>query len=165
MAVVVRKLELVGEGLVRTETDAQSPWRLRVAIASENGRALDAHFGYARRLMVYEVTERSHRLVQVVSCPQPESDAPPSESEDRIGAKLAALAGCDLLFALAIGPPAAAKAIQANIYPIKIGAPEGIEAVIGRVQSLMSGEPPRWLQKTRRTPAGAIASRKEKSNP
>ncbi|HXX66203.1 MAG TPA: nitrogen fixation protein NifX [Polyangiaceae bacterium] len=148
MAVVLRKLELVDGRTPRAgaeEADCDGP-RLRVAIASQSGRALDAHFGYARRLMVYDVTRRSHRLVQAIACAPEERDER-AENEDTIAPKVAALAGCDVLFVLAIGPPAAAKVIGANIHPIKIGAPEGIDAVIERVQIMMSGEPPPWLQK------------------
>jgi nitrogen fixation protein NifX len=95
--------------------------------------------------MVYDVTPQHHRLVEAIACETVELDRP--ESEDKIGQKVAALAGCHLLFALAIGPPAAARVIRANIHPIKVDAPERIESVIARVQSLMTGEPPSWIRK------------------
>jgi nitrogen fixation protein NifX len=147
MAATTRKLRLIEGGVSGSPDGADQGPRVRVAIASRDGKALDAHFGFAERLLVYEVTRRAHRLTQVVTC-APEDAAPePFESEDRISAKVAALAGCHLLFVLAIGPPAAAKVIRANIYPIKVDAPEGIPHVISRVQTMIRGNPPAWLRK------------------
>jgi nitrogen fixation protein NifX len=165
MAVIVRKLRLIEGGasdVAGDRPDRQHP-RLLVAIASQHGTRLDAHFGYARRLMVYEVTPQAHRLVQAIACEAEESDRP--ESEDRIGLKVAALAGCDLLFALAIGPPAAAKVIRANIHPIKIDAPERIESVIARVQSMMTGKPPSWIRKILGDSQHSMKGAKERLQP
>jgi nitrogen fixation protein NifX len=116
--------------------------RLRVAIASQDGTRLDAHFGSAPRLLLYEVTRRSHRLVGVAAF---SSDAPPPDAtagEDKIGTRIAALAGCDLVFALAIGPPAAARVLRANIHPFKVGSPEAIDLVIARVQQWIERRQP-----------------------
>jgi nitrogen fixation protein NifX len=66
---------------------------------------------------------------------------------DRIGPKVAALAGCHLLFVLAIGGPAAAKVVSAKIHPVKLAAPEPIEQVISKVRSLMTSDPPPWLRR------------------
>jgi nitrogen fixation protein NifX len=150
MATTVRQLRLIDGGTrnaaVPTKTGAGP--RVRVAIASRDGKALNAHFGFAEKLMVYDVTPRTHRLVQVVTSVADDSRSRTAESEDdAIGPKVAALAGCDLLFVLAIGPPAAAKVIRANIHPIKVKDPEEIETVIARVQTMMNGEPPSWLRR------------------
>jgi nitrogen fixation protein NifX len=149
MAVIVRKLRLL-DGGVSSAAKGRFPLqpRLKIAIASQDGRNLDAHFGYARRLMVYEVTPNSHRLVQAIACLPEDAEAGGArDGEDRIGPKVAALACCHLLFVLAIGPPAAARLIKAGIYPVKLDAPQRIEAVVAYAQSMMTGDSATWLRR------------------
>jgi nitrogen fixation protein NifX len=75
---------------------------------------------------------------------------------DKIGPKVAAIAGCNLLFCLAIGGPAAAKVVSARIHPVKLSQPETIETVIAKVQGMMTGDPPPWLRK-------AMTAKRERS--
>jgi nitrogen fixation protein NifX len=128
--------------------DAPVP-RLRVAIATQDLRTLNAHFGSARRFAVYDVTPGEARFVEAVSFGDVtnEGGAHTDDGTDRIGAKVAALAGCHLLFVLAIGGPAAAKVVGAHIHPVKLPAPEPIDAILARVQAMMVGNPPPWLRK------------------
>lgn len=153
MPTMVRKLELAGASSPRPLARGGT---VRVAIASQDGKALNAHFGFAQRLMVYDVTPRGHRLVRVVRCASDGRNdgvdcmydgRDEGADDDKIASKVAALEGCHILYVLAIGPPAAAKVIQSNIHPIKLGAPEAIESVIARVQTMMTVEPPWWLRK------------------
>jgi nitrogen fixation protein NifX len=122
---------------------------LKVAIASRDLKALDSHFGSARRFAVYEVTPTTSRLLEALAfeAASDESGSHDTEGDDRIGPKVAALKGCNLLFVLAIGGPAAARVVGARIHPVKLKAPESIESIISRVQGLMTGTPPPWLRK------------------
>lgn len=123
--------------------------RLRVAIATQDLRTLNAHFGSARRFAVYDVTPAEARFAEAVDFADvsDESGAHADDGADRIGAKVAALAGCHLLFVLAIGGPAAAKVVGAHIHPVKLPAPEPIDSILTRVQTMMTGNPPPWLRK------------------
>ncbi len=122
--------------------------RLRVAIATQDGKSMNAHFGSARRFAVYEVTPEESRLLEVVAFDDTSDESGAHDAEaDRIGPKIAALAGCNLLFVLAIGGPAAAKVVKARIHPIKLAEPEAIDQVISKVRSMMTGTPPPWLRK------------------
>ena len=76
-----------------------------------------------------------------------ESGSHKTDGDDKIGPKVAAIAGCNLLFVLAIGGPAAAKVVGARIHPVKLSAPEPIEDILRKVQTMMSGNPPPWLRK------------------
>jgi nitrogen fixation protein NifX len=140
MSTTVHKLELAGGSM----SEGRRGPTVRVALASQEGRALDAHFGFARRLMVYDVTPRGHRLVKVLRFA---AEGPDDENEDKIAPKVEALAGCHIVCAIAMGPPAAARVIEANIHPIRVGTPEPIESAIARVQNMMNVEPPWWLRK------------------
>jgi nitrogen fixation protein NifX len=128
---------------------------LRIAIASRDGQMLNAHFGSAEKLVVYDVTPRRHELVRTIETASvsDESGDHKAESEDGNDRKIAALAGCKIVFVLAIGGPVAAKVIAAKIHPIRIAKPEPIDSVIAKMQGFLAMEPPPWLRKVLATNA------------
>jgi nitrogen fixation protein NifX len=150
--------------LVNTETEAQARLPLagavRVAIATRDMKGLNAHFGSAPRFALYDVTREGWDFVEAVAFDDnsDESGAHRTEGEDRIGPKVDALAGCHLLFCLAIGGPAAAKVVAARIHPIKTPQPAPITEVLERTRAMLAGSPPPWLRKVL-TEAGAVAAK------
>jgi nitrogen fixation protein NifX len=122
---------------------------LRIAIASRDGKSLNAHFGSAEKFVVYDVSPQVHALVRTIemSNVSDESGEHRAESEDKNTRKIAALADCDIVFVLAIGGPVAAKVIHAGIHPIKIGEPEPVDSVLAKVKGFLTSDPPPWLRK------------------
>jgi nitrogen fixation protein NifX len=122
---------------------------LRVALATQDLQSVSSHFGSARKVVVYEVGRRASRFVEVFDFDDStgESGEHSAASGSSLQTKVAALAGCDLLFCLAIGASAAQKVISARIHPVKLAEAEPIEQVIAKVQALMVGEAPPWLRK------------------
>jgi nitrogen fixation protein NifX len=149
---LARRLSLIDSD----EAPAAPALRLRVAIATQDLKTLNAHFGSAKRFAVYDVTPTDARFVEAVSFGDvsDETGAHVDDGADRIGPKVAALAGCHLLFVLAIGGPAAAKVVGAHIHPVKLATPEPIDAILTRVQGMMTGNPPPWLRKVMGAQAG-----------
>lgn len=143
MTTGMRRLSLVSD-----REPAPGP-RVRLAIASASGKALDAHFGSARKFVVYEVSGTESQFIEVIdfSDASDESGDHGTNADDRISAKIAALQGCQLLLVLAIGGPTAAKVVKAGIHPIKVATSESISAVVEKVQSMIAGSPPPWLRK------------------
>ncbi|RAZ71736.1 nitrogen fixation protein NifX [Mesorhizobium atlanticum] len=144
----VRRLSLVSD-----EVNASMPLRqaaaLRVAIATQDMKNLNAHFGSAKRFAVYDVTQEEWQLVEAVGFDDvsDESGKHRGEGDDRISAKVEALKGCHLLFCLAIGGPSAAKVISAKILPIKVPQPQSMQEVLLRTQTMLRTAPPPWLRK------------------
>ncbi|UVK48761.1 nitrogen fixation protein NifX (plasmid) [Mesorhizobium sp. AR07] len=144
----VRRLSLVTD-----EVHAVMPTRrtgaLRVAIATQDMKDLNAHFGSAKRFAVYDVTREEWKLVEAVAFDDvsDESGEHRSEGDDRITPKVEALKGCHLLFCLAIGGPSAAKVVSAKIHPIKVPQPQSIQEVLLRTQMMLRTCPPPWLRK------------------
>ncbi|QND62229.1 nitrogen fixation protein NifX [Mesorhizobium huakuii] len=144
----VRRLSLVTD-----EVHAVMPTRrtgaLRVAIATQDMKDLNAHFGSAKRFAVYDVTREEWKLVEAVAFDDvsDESGEHRSEGDDRITPKVEALKGCHLLFCLAIGGPSAAKIVSAKIHPIKVPHPQSIQEVLLRTQMMLRTCPPPWLRK------------------
>lgn len=131
------------------ESDSEAHPALRIAIATQDLKSLNAHFGSARKFAIYDVTEDSSNFVSAVAFDDvsEESGKHKDDGDDRITPKVDALAGVHLLFVRAIGGPAAAKVVRANIHPVKIPDNQAIESVIARVQTMLKGAPPPWLRK------------------
>ena len=144
----VRRLQLVG-----IEDDPAkgppAPGVVRVAVATRDMKGLNAHFGSAPRFAVYDVTAHGWDFVEAVAFDDnsDESGAHRNEGEDRITPKVEALAGCHLLFCLAIGGPSAAKVVAARIHPIKTPQAAPIPEVLERTRAMLAGSPPPWLRK------------------
>ncbi len=153
----VRRLSLVTDA-----PPAPAPERpdgvLRIAIATQDMKGLNAHFGSAKLFAVYDVTPERWTFVEAVGFDDVsnESGQHKSEGDDRITPKVEALKGCHILFCLAIGGPSAAKVVGAKIHPIKVPQPSSIEEVLQRTQTMLKTSPPPWLRKVL-AEAGAIA--------
>lgn len=153
----VRRLSLVTD-----EAPAPAPERpdgaLRIAIATQDMKGLNAHFGSAKLFAVYDVTPDDWTFVEAVGFNEvsDESGKHKTERDDRITPKVNALKGCHILFCLAIGGPSAARIVSAKIHPIKVPQPSSIEEVLTRTQTMLKTAPPPWLRKVL-AEAGAIS--------
>lgn len=153
-----RRLQLVeshGKEAVSGNTDVAP--LLRIAIATNDMKSLNAHFGGANRFSIWDVTSDDAHFVEALGF-QKTSDQSGShiEGEDSITPKVEALVDCKLLFILAIGGPAAAKVVNAGIHPVKLPAEESIASIIKRVQEMMKGNPPPWLRKAMGMPSRSM---------
>lgn len=122
---------------------------MRVAFATQDLRNVDAHFAGARNFAIYEFTADESKFVEAIRFDgtSKEDGVHADANDDRITPRVNALEGCALLFILAIGGPAAAKVVNSRIHPVKLPAPEPIEQVIGRLQTMLKTSPPPWLRK------------------
>lgn len=127
-----------------------SPKRaVRVAIATRDGRAVNAHFGSAKRFVVYEVSATSSRFIESLTFESVsnESGEHSRVGDDRNGEKISALSAVDLLLVQAIGGPVAARVIRAGIHPLKFANGEPIGALIQQIQTMLCGDAPPWLRR------------------
>ena len=138
--------------IIETEDDTEAPQSgpaIRVAIASQDMKNVNAHFGSARKFAIYDVSKTGWNLVETVAFDtvSDEQGKHAADGEDRITPKVDALAGCHLLFCLAIGGPSAAKVVRAKIHPIKVTEVQSVDAVLERTRVMLNGTPPPWLRK------------------
>ncbi len=151
-----RRLSLVNDE-VHSPTPQRKGGALRIAIATQDMKSLNAHFGSAKRFAVYDVTSDDWNFVEAVAFQDvsDESGKHQAQGEDRITPKVEALKGCHLLFCRAIGGPSAAGLVSAKIHPIKVQQPQSIEEILSRTQTMLRTAPPPWLRKAL-TEAGAV---------
>lgn len=120
--------------------EGDMPGSLRVAVASNTEENLDGHFGSCPRFLIYQVGPEEIRLIDA------RSTAITDDAEDKNVARANLIKDCQIVYVQSIGGPAAAKAVRANIHPVK--APEGGKAHIAlqRLQAVLDAPPP-WLAK------------------
>ena len=117
---------------------------MKVAFATQDLERIDAHFGWAKNLAIYDLTPESWALDKVVAF---EGDLKEDGDEDKLAPKLEALQGVSILVVAAIGGSGAARVVAQNIHPMKVPEPEPIEGMLQKLQDVLKGTPPPWLRK------------------
>ncbi len=117
---------------------------MKIAFATQDLHRVDAHFGWARNLAVYEISPDGYNLVEAI---QFSGDLQEDGNEDKLAPKLEAIKDCAILYVAAIGGSAAARVVAHKIHPIKVNEPEAINAILAKLQEVLKGEPPPWLRK------------------
>jgi nitrogen fixation protein NifX len=141
-----RRLRLVDDA---TDAKPTGGGRMKVALATQDMKTVNAHFNGAKNMAVYDVGKDGYSFVEVIQFDNlsAEDGKHTDDGEDRIRSKVRALEGISLLFVKAIGGPAAARVVQSRIHPMKIPNDEPITEVLERVRTMLNGNPPPWLRK------------------
>ena len=117
---------------------------MKVAFATQDQQRVDAHFGWAKHLAVYDVSPTGYRFVQDFPFGE---DLAEDGNEDKLSPKLAAIRDCAIVYVAAIGGSAAARVVAGKIHPVKVTQPEPILDLLDRLQETLAGTPPPWLRK------------------
>ncbi len=117
---------------------------MKVAFATEDGRHIDAHFGWAKSIAIYDVTPDALQFVTTVEFAGTLQE---DGNEDKLGPKLEAIKDCAILYIAAIGGSGAARVVAKNIHPVKVAETQTIEDILLRLQDVLRGTPPPWLRK------------------
>ena len=117
---------------------------MKVAFATQDLKRVDAHFGWAKNISIYELDENGHRFLETV---QFDGDLQEDGNEDKLGPKIEAVKDCAILYVAAIGGSGAARVVAQNIHPMKVSQPEAIEDLLDKLQAVLNGNPPPFLRK------------------
>jgi nitrogen fixation protein NifX len=127
---------------------------MKVAFATQDRQRVDAHFGWAQHLAVYDVTAQGYSFVHDHGFG---AELAEDGNEDKLGPKLDAIRDCAIVYVAAIGGSAAARVVAAKIHPVKVTTPEPILDLLDKLQTVLKGTPPPWLRK-------AVLKGQERSN-
>ena len=117
---------------------------MKIAFATQDKERVDAHFGWAKSIVVYDVTPEGHRFVESFEFGDKlEEDG----DEDKLAPKLEAIKDCAILYVAAIGGSGAARVVAMKIHPIKVPQPESIAEILDKLQAVLKGTPPPRLRK------------------
>lgn len=117
---------------------------MKIAFATQDQQRVDAHFGWAKHLAVYEIDANGHRFVQTFPFGE---DLAEDGNEDKLAPKLEAIKDCAIVYVAAIGGSAAARVVATKIHPLKVTQPEPILELLDKMQEVLKGTPPPWLRK------------------
>lgn len=117
---------------------------MKVAFATEDTVHVNAHFGWAKTIAVYEVTaEDAHPVELLEFGGNLEEDG----NEDKLLPKIEAITDCAILYVAAIGGSGAARVVNRNVHPVRVAETETIANLIEKLQVVFRGTPPPWLRK------------------
>jgi nitrogen fixation protein NifX len=117
---------------------------MKVAFATQDLKRVDAHFGWAKNIAIYELTEDGHHFLEAI---QFDGDLQEDGNEDKLAPKIEAVKDCAILYVAAIGGSGAARVVANNIHPMKVSQPEAIEDLLDKLQAVLKGNPPPFLRK------------------
>jgi nitrogen fixation protein NifX len=126
---------------------------MKVAFATQDLKRVDAHFGWAKNIAIYEIGPEGHHFVEAL---QFDGDLKEDGNEDKLAPKIEAIKDCAILYVAAIGGSGAARVVANNIHPVKVNQPEEISDLLGKLGDVLRGTPPPWLRK-------ALAKGKERN--
>ena len=121
--------------------EGDMPNSIRIAVASNTGEQLDGHFGSCHRYLIYQLSVDEIRLIDVRSTI--EADLAEEKNTYRVNL----IRDCPIVYIMSIGGPAAAKVIQAYIYPMKIEKGGNAREILADLQQAIATSPPPWLAK------------------
>lgn len=117
---------------------------MKIAFATQDKESVNAHFGWAKHILVYELTADGHQFVQSFDFGDKLQE---DGDEDKLAPKLDAIHDCAILYVAAIGGSGAARVVALKIHPIKVPQPEPIAEILDKLQVVLKGTPPPWLRK------------------
>jgi nitrogen fixation protein NifX len=117
---------------------------MKIAFATEDGKHINAHFGWAKKIAIYEVSPEHCCFDHNVEFG---GNLEEDGNEDKLGPKLDAIKDCAILYVAAIGGSGAARVVAKNVHPVKVAETQAIEDTLQQLQKVLSGNPPPWLRK------------------
>lgn len=117
---------------------------MKIAFATQDKESVNAHFGWAKHIVVYELSAEGHQFVQSFDFGDKLQE---DGDEDKLAPKLDAIHDCAILYVAAIGGSGAARVVALKIHPIKVPQPESIAEILEKLQVVLKGTPPPWLRK------------------
>jgi nitrogen fixation protein NifX len=149
----MRRLRLVkdAERSSHLLSDQSPGGTMKVAFATQDMQRVDAHFGWAKNIAIYELNAEDYHFLEAV---QFDGELAEDGNEDKLAPKLEAIRDCAILYVAAIGGSGAARVVAMKIHPIKVNEPESIHGILDKLQVVLQGTPPPWLRKLLNKDAG-----------
>lgn len=112
---------------------------MKIAFATQDKESVNAHFGWAKHILVYEMSPEGYSFVQSFDFGDKLQE---DGDEDKLAPKLDAIHDCAILYVAAIGGSGAARVVASKIHPIKVPQPESIAEILEKLQAVLKGTPP-----------------------
>jgi nitrogen fixation protein NifX len=118
---------------------------MKVAFTTSDRVHINAHFGWAKEIDVYDVSPQGYQFLNTLSFA---GELKEDGNEDKLVPKIEALSDCTIVYVSAIGGSAAARLIRKRITPVKAKSEDDeIAEVLTKLVQTLKGNPPPWLRK------------------
>jgi nitrogen fixation protein NifX len=118
---------------------------MKIAFTTSDNVYINAHFGSAQKIDVYEVDQTHYQFVETLRF---DGNLNEDGNEDKLLPKIEALHDCTIVYVSTIGGSAAARLIKQRITPIKAQSEtQEIADVLTKLVQTLNGNPPPWLRK------------------
>lgn len=117
---------------------------MKIAFATQDKERVDAHFGWAKYIAIYEIDANGYRYLETHDFGEEIAE---DGNEDKLAPKLDAIKDVAIVYVAAIGGSAAARVVATKIHPVKVAGPEPILDILDKLQDVLKGTPPPWLRK------------------
>jgi nitrogen fixation protein NifX len=118
---------------------------MKIAFTTSDNAHINAHFGSAKKIDVYEVDKAGYNFVETLKF---DGNLNEDGNEDKLLPKIEALHDCTIVYVSTIGGSAAARLIRKKITPVKAQSEEQeIAEVLTKLVETLNGNPPPWLRK------------------
>lgn len=114
-----------------------------IAFASSDGITVNQHFGWSKSFELYRITEESAEFVKTLDSSQDEIE----DEHEKLAYKISTVKEADIMYCSQIGPTASKMVLASKIYPMRSGENDRIDETIVKLQELLLGNPPPWLQR------------------
>lgn len=115
---------------------------MKVAIATQDMARINAHLGWAKHLMIYEVSEEGFAFLKTASFASGQQDG----DHGKLVPRLEAVKGCNLIFAADIGPEGERGLARAKVIPIRQFANQPVALALEALCCGLRGKAPVWLR-------------------
>jgi nitrogen fixation protein NifX len=144
-----RKLKIVAD-----DSAGDSARSVQVAFASADRRRIDQHFGAAEGFVIYRVDASGYELLEVAQFGRLDMDG----NEDKLAAKIEALADCVAVYCQAVGASAIGQLRAKGILPIKVAPDTLISGLLRELQRELREGPSAWLARAMDQRSGTITA-------
>ena len=118
---------------------------MKIAFATQDLIHINAHFGSAKQMAVYEVSPEGYQFLETIGF---DGKLDEDGNEDKLVPKIEALSDCTIVYVAAIGGSAAARLIRKRVTPVKSKTEDDeITEVLENLVTTLKGNPPPWLRK------------------
>ncbi|MDD2829933.1 MAG: NifB/NifX family molybdenum-iron cluster-binding protein [Sulfuricurvum sp.] len=114
-----------------------------IAFASTDGVTVNQHFGWSKSFELYRITEQCAEYIKTLDSSQDDIE----DEHEKLAYKISSIKEADILYCSQIGPTASKMVLASKIYPMRSGENDRIDETIVKLQELLLGNPPPWLQR------------------
>lgn len=117
---------------------------MRVAIATQDLARIDAHLGWARHFMIYEVSAEGYHHLRTESF---HTGTLQDGDHSKLEPRLKALEGCTLVFVTDVGPEGEHALARQRVFPMRQFAGQPVASALDALRDGFRRAPPPWLRR------------------